>query len=84
MNETPSDHQDVVDQREWEQPINWSGWFGAYSSRLDSRLWVPKRTGIGQALNFGHPGAKTVIAGMCIIPAALLLVLVLTALKHGG
>ncbi len=76
------DSQDVINQREWDQPANWSGWLGAYSSKLDSRLWVPKRamTGTGQALNFGHPGAKMFIAGMCIVPAALLFVLVLTLL----
>ena len=34
-------------------------------------------TGSGDALNFGHPGAKTVIAGMAIIPAAFVLLFVL-------
>ena len=74
-----ADPQDVINQREWEQPVNWSGWFGSYSSGLDTRLWVPKRpmTGTGQALNFGHPGAKTFIVGMCIVPVALLLLVVL-------
>jgi uncharacterized membrane protein len=73
------DRQDEINQREWEQLANWSGWFGAYSSRVDSRLWVPKRpkTGIGDTVNFGHPGAKTVVATMCIVPGALLLLLVL-------
>jgi len=79
MSEEPVDPQDAINQREWEQPVNWSGWFGSYSSTVDSRLWVPKRpmTGTGQALNFGHPGARTFVAGMCIIPLALVLVLVL-------
>jgi uncharacterized membrane protein len=76
------DSQDAINQREWEQPSNWSGWLGAYSSRVDSRLWVPKRamTGTGQALNFGHRGARTFVVGMCIVPAVLLLVLALTLL----
>jgi len=58
--------------------------FGSYSSMLDTRLWVPKRpmTGTGQALNFGHPGARTFILGMCIVPAALLLALALTGLTR--
>jgi uncharacterized membrane protein len=79
MSAQPVDPQAVVNEREWEQPANWSGWFGAYSSRLDNRLWVPKRpmTGTGQALHFGDPGARTLIVGMCIVPAALLLVLFL-------
>jgi uncharacterized membrane protein len=74
--------QVLINQREWERPENWTGWFGSYSSTVDERLWVPKRpmTGIGQALNFGHPGAKTFVVGMCIIPAALLLVFVLARL----
>ena len=74
---TPVEDQDAVNQREWTTASNWSGW--RYSSRRDNRLWVPKRpmTGSGDALNFGHPGAKTVIAGMAIIPAAFVLLFVL-------
>ena len=70
--------QDTVNDREWNDPANWLR--GRYSSRSDTRLWVPKRAGIGQALNFGHPGAKVFLAGMCIIPAALLLVLIVVQL----
>ena len=73
---TPDD-QGIINQREWEQPVNWTGWSGSYSSTRDTRLWVPKRpiTGTGQALNFGHPHAKTFIAAMCIVPVVLLLIL---------
>jgi uncharacterized membrane protein len=71
--------EDSINQWEWEQPSNWSGWFGAYSSRRDTRLWVPKRpmTGTGMALNFGHPSARTTFAAMCAVPAGLLLLIVL-------
>ena len=71
--------EDANNQYEWEQSYNWSGWFGAYSSTRDTRLWVPKRpiTGTGMALNFGHPGAKTVMATVCVVPAGLLLLFVL-------
>ena len=72
------DTQDAVNDREWNNPANWR--HGRYSSRSDTRLWVPKRAGIGQALNFAHPGAKVFLAGMCIIPAALLLVLIVVQL----
>jgi len=71
--------QDSVNDREWRNPANWLR--GRYSSASDSRLWVPKRAGIGQALNFAHPGAKVFLAGMCIIPAALLLVLIVAQLS---
>jgi uncharacterized membrane protein len=71
--------QDAINQREWDDPLNWTGLFGGYSSKRDTRLWVPKRgiTGDGLALNFGHPGAKTFIAGICIMPAAFVLALIL-------
>jgi uncharacterized membrane protein len=69
--ETP----DEINDYEWGRLENWSGWFGSYSSPRDTRLWVPKRpmTGEGFALNFGHPGAKTVLIGICIVPAACVL-----------
>lgn len=71
--------QDSINDREWDNPSNWLR--GRYSSRSDTRLWVPKRAGIGQALNFAHPGAKVFLAGMCIIPAALLLVVIVAQLS---
>jgi uncharacterized membrane protein len=71
--------QETVNEREWNNPSNWAG--GRYSSASDTRLWVPKRAGIGQALNFAHPGAKVFLAGMCIIPAALLLVVIVALSK---
>jgi len=33
--------------------------------------------GTGYALNFGHPGAKTIIGGLFIVPVAVALTLVL-------
>jgi uncharacterized membrane protein len=80
----PAESQDAINQHEWENPLNWSGPFGAYSSKLDARLWVPKRPmhGTGQAINVAHPGAKVVIAGLCIMPAALVLMLVILALAR--
>jgi uncharacterized membrane protein len=80
----PVEPQGAINQREWENPLNWSGPFGAYSSKLDDRLWVPKRSmhGAGQAINVAHPGAKIFIAGLCIMPAALVLMLVLLALAR--
>ena len=68
--------QDDINQREWENPGNWKGWLGAYSSQVDTRLWVPKRYGVGQALNFANRGARVFLAGMCIVPLALLFALI--------
>ena len=82
MNADARPSEDAINQEEWERPTNWTGWFGAYSSRRDTRLWVPKRpmTGTGLALNFGHPSAKVVMAAMCSVPAGLLFLLVLLQL----
>jgi uncharacterized membrane protein len=73
--------QDDINQGEWEHPSNWTGWFGSYSSRVDTRLWVPKRTltGTGQALNFGHPQAKWYVAAMLMIPAAVVTAVIVSA-----
>ena len=73
------DTQDTVNDREWTNPSNWMR--GRYSSASDTRLWVPKRGGIGQALNFAHPGAKVFLAGMSIIPLGLLLVVIVALLS---
>jgi uncharacterized membrane protein len=76
------DPQDTINQREWDNLSNWTGPLGAYSSKVDTRLWVPKRVGTGQALNFAHPGAKVFLAGMCIVPLALLLVVIVALLTR--
>jgi molybdate transport system substrate-binding protein len=83
MTGDPFESQDPIEQREWETPSNWSGWFGSYSSKLDSRLWVPKRpmTGSGSTLNLGHPKARTTLAAMCVVPACLALLFVLVQLQ---
>lgn len=70
--------QDSVTDREWNNPSNWLR--GRYSSASDTRLWVPKRAGIGQALNLAHPGARVFLAGMSIVPLGLLLVVIVYAL----
>ncbi len=48
--------QDDINQHEWENPANWS--FLTYSSGKDSRMFVPKRRGIGVTMNFGHKKGK--------------------------
>ncbi|WP_119153029.1 DUF5808 domain-containing protein [Caldimonas tepidiphila] len=67
--------QEDIDQAEWQKPGNWrGGWLGLYCSRLDSRLWVPKRRpGRGWTVNAGHR------AGRVLLVAALLLVIAVLA-----
>ncbi|ODS51861.1 MAG: hypothetical protein ABS36_18995 [Acidobacteria bacterium SCN 69-37] len=68
--------QDEIDRREWENPRNWSGWLGLYSSEDDSRFWVPKRPGRfsrGVTPNMAKPSSRIFFWGMTIVPIALLL-----------
>ena len=48
--------QDQINQLEWENPENWS--FLTYNSPRDSRIFVPKRRGVGVTMNFGHKKGK--------------------------
>jgi uncharacterized membrane protein len=79
--EPQNEPQDVINEREWASPWNWSA-SGFYSSEADNRLWVPKRpmTGSGHAINLGHPGARTFIIGMLIVPAVIIVLVVLLML----
>ena len=62
--------QDAVNQREWERPGNWTGWFGTYSSPRDSRWFVPNRTGgLGSMPNTAH------LAGALFVAVPVLLIL---------
>ena len=74
-----TESQDAINDREWASSWNWSA-KGFYSSKADSRLWVPKRpmTGSGQAINLAHQGAKTFIGGILLVPIAVLLAVALT------
>ena len=58
--------QDDINQSEWNDPANWSAL--AYSSRKDSRIFVPKRRGFGLTINFGHKNGKTVFAALLALP----------------
>ena len=75
--------QDQIDQTEWENPSNWSGWMGLYHSERDSRFWVPKRPGRisrGMTPNMAKPGSKTFFWGMAIFPATVVLVIISLAI----
>jgi uncharacterized membrane protein len=75
-------NQDEIDQAEWENPANWSGFMGLYRSERDSRPWVPKRPGQGPGMapNMAKPGSKTFFWGLAIMPAVIVLTVILFAL----
>lgn len=75
-----TESQDEINRREWASSWNWSA-SGFYSSKADTRLWVPKRpvTVSGHAINLGHSGAKLVMATILIIPAATIAAIVLAS-----
>ncbi|MFC7280060.1 DUF5808 domain-containing protein [Paractinoplanes rhizophilus] len=55
----------------------WQGWF--YSDPRDPRLFVPRRSGLGLTLNFGHPAAWRVLGG--IFGAMVLIAIIGTLLE---
>ena len=75
--------QNVINQREWENPANWRAGL-VYRSRNDSRLLVPKRPNprwpllqIGETVNFGHRRAGWLMLGLSSVPLGFLLLFVL-------
>lgn len=64
--------QDEINQREWENPANWS--VLTYSSPRDSRVFVPKRRGVGVTMNFGHKNGRIsflVVLALLVLPALI-------------
>jgi uncharacterized membrane protein len=75
--------QDVIDQREWENPTNWV-WGIAYHSGRDSRWMVPKRPmkwgpirQIGWTLNFAYRRSWWMLLGLSIVPLGFTLLAIL-------
>lgn len=72
--------QQDINQAEWSNPLNWSGpkLLGLYSSKSDTRVWVPKRTpALGWTINVGHGSGKALLV---VIIAAVVGSLVVAAL----
>jgi uncharacterized membrane protein len=70
--------QDETNQNEWNNPKNWSTL--TYRSRTDSRLFVPKRSGLGATINFGHKYGTPLFAGFllsAILPGVIAVIWVL-------
>lgn len=60
--------QDEINQAEWANPDNWS--FGLYSSKRDTRTWVPKRMPwMGWTINMGSPAGPTWM--ICLVAGGL-------------
>ena len=68
------DHQERLNQQEWERPENWTGWSG-YRSARDTRVWVPKRNdaACGWTLNFAHRAAWWSLLGLFTVPLGLVI-----------
>jgi uncharacterized membrane protein len=65
--------QEVVNEREWARPENWSG-LGLYRSALDTRRWVPKRNpALGWTVNMAHRSGRLSLLALLLVPVVLLL-----------
>lgn len=74
--------QRQINRMEWENPLNWSGprWLGIYSSKRDTRTWVPKRIPtMGWTVNLGRRAGVVWLAGILAgIPLLIILITVIT------
>ncbi|MGH7940198.1 MAG: hypothetical protein ACREE6_19020 [Limisphaerales bacterium] len=57
--------QDEINEAEWNKKENWSHLY--YNSRLDNRLFVPRRRGYGQTMNMGHGKANFYLLGILAV-----------------
>lgn len=62
------------------RPEGWRAGGLIYYAPEDPALFVPKKLGIGQTLNFGRPGAWIFIGSLTVLP--LLITIVLIAVLH--
>ena len=75
--------QDQINEQEWADPKNWRARFCIYSSKADTRIWVPKRNPrMGLTLNFAHRGAWWSLLGLSIVPLGLVLFFALLRLAR--
>ena len=73
--------QQDVEQREWENPLNWS--CGIYRSARDPRIWVPKHNPrLGLTLNFAHRAAWWNLLGLATVPLGMGLLFLLLYLFY--
>ena len=65
--------QDDINQSEWSNPENWATM--TYRSRKDSRMIVPKRSGIGWTVNFSNKRGVILFVALLALPLVILLAL---------
>lgn len=59
------------------------GWNGfIYSNAKDSRLWVPKVSGVGATLNFAHGRAWLVLGAILVLPLTAVAVALVSAFRR--
>ena len=67
--------QDEINHAEWENPDNWkfaiAGKF--YSSKKDTRKWVPNPTNLGlrKIPNFAYPSSAVIVTAIVFVPVIL-------------
>lgn len=67
--------QDQINDAEWNKKENWSLLY--YKSRLDSRVFVPRRRGFGVTMNMAHQKANPyLLAFLALLLSPLLIALV--------
>ena len=74
--------QDDINRSEYENPANWS--LLTYSSTKDSRIFVPRRRGVGVTMNFGHKKGKVsfiVILALLALPVMIFTLVVIVGKK---
>jgi uncharacterized membrane protein len=63
-----------INQEEWNNSANWrGGWLDLYVAPNDSRVWVPKRRGIGWTLNFAYRISYVYIVLLLLSPMIFVL-----------
>jgi len=66
-------NQDQINEQEWRDRKNWT--LLTYRSRVDTRLFVPKRLGFGWTINFGNPRGVILFVTLISLPLVILLTL---------
>ena len=62
-------NQSELNQIEWENEKNWKG--QVYSSSIDKRLFVPRKSKNSLTVNFGHPFGLFTVIGFILSLAAI-------------
>ena len=73
MSEQPPLNGVAAEDAEWRNPANWHGGpLGLYFSRRDTRPFVPKRSGLGVAINFARPAGIAYLIGILLFVALVI------------